>query len=671
MEYTEPSRGQYDPPHPLTPAAAAAEPTVSSFSANIQATVVPVGPSMGSAPQTNDPKAFSADPSVSGKGEGTTALNGGSQVPSTSSQASQGDSEARQTTRPATEPHQGTLIDPGNKQSFPPTSAGTSRTIQPESYSAGQGLGAAIMSGLGMLGKSTSIPYSRDPLISSAESPGIGPLTTAGDPSKKYSNSAVDSGKEAASGVVGVLATPSGTLNVAEPSSGSAGLHKVPSSSDLNSNAEVVSGEYGSPQPTVSGLIKPGSKIGGQVNSDVGAGKGATTTQFAANDPVQVGGQTISLDSDGLVISGMHFAFKSGTGGERLATFMDQAGNYHTAVERPGQNQAAIDSKITLSVNGPAATIVSYAQSSTFRDLDVTASHSVSYSQSDPLFAAFTDAEGTVHTAVEHPGRTGIAVVDGIFTLSAGDSADFIDGQTMSLDPAASNVGIDGIEVPFSSADLGEATSALTTFVDATGHSHTAFEQLAKGDKAIVDGTISLTAGGLGVTADGKKLSLGTNGLDIATASDSSSASLGTVQAVVTFADAEGRAHKAIEEQGNKTAVVVDGSVTLSGSGAAVTIGGETLRLGNNGLVVDGTSLSFSANTTASPASSTGAASLTTGLGSGGSGLQTPNTNAAERSRNEDQRLLSLTIIFFVVSFFGEVLLALSSREITAPINSC
>ncbi|KAI9680419.1 MAG: hypothetical protein M1822_007177 [Bathelium mastoideum] len=212
----------------------------------------------------------------------------------------------------------------------------------------------------------------------------------------------------------------------------------------------------------------------------------------------------------------------------------------------------------------------------------------------------FTDSAGHTHFAVEDSEDPGTAIVDGSLTLTAGAPATIIAGQTISL--ASSSLMIDRSFYTFSSIPTFAGAESEALFTDPSGHGHTALEysfmNVNGKDVAILDHSITLTAGGAGATLSGQTISLAPSGIVV----DGTGYSFSifpvnqATQSDAIFTDPSGKAHTAIEyaaKDGHGEVAVVDKSLTLSLGGPAETVDGEVLSLAADGMVVDGKTIGF------------------------------------------------------------------------------
>ncbi|KAI9690355.1 MAG: hypothetical protein M1822_009317 [Bathelium mastoideum] len=356
----------------------------------------------------------------------------------------------------------------------------------------------------------------------------------------------------------------------------------------------------------IGAAILSGLGIGPQSQGPAANGDDPSTSQ----EPGESGavGTVITKSDNGLFNSG----FATETSGQAVATFTDPSGHTHTALRDPGDGgTAVVDGSVTMAVGGSAVTVNGRVVSLASNGLVVGKDNSakVNFATVQVIGTSkdiFTDPSGQVHTVLEGPGDDRTAVVDGSVTMAVGGSAFTINGEVVSL---ASNGLIAGGSGPVGSAfttvkTAGTLKEAVAIFTDPSGHVHTVLQDPGDGRTAVVDGSVTLTAGGSAVTISGEMVSLTSNGLimdgtssvgfSVATATGKE-----TVEEVMaTFTDPSGHVHTVLEEPGHGQTAVMDGSITLTAGGPATVISGETVSLASNDLIVDGTSsIGFSATT--------------------------------------------------------------------------
>lgn len=111
----------------------------------------------------------------------------------------------------------------------------------------------------------------------------------------------------------------------------------------------------------------------------------------------------------------------------------------------------------------------------------------------------------------------------------------------------------------------------------------------------VIDGT-TVSAGGPAITFRGETISAASDGLMVDDSSVPLITQTPTVEDVAYFVDNHGVTHIVLANLGASTAVV-DGSITLTVGRPGTSIDGEILSLASNGLVVDGTTESWSLTT--------------------------------------------------------------------------
>ncbi|KAI9865358.1 MAG: hypothetical protein M1813_002247 [Trichoglossum hirsutum] len=202
--------------------------------------------------------------------------------------------------------------------------------------------------------------------------------------------------------------------------------------------------------------------------------------------------------------------------------------------------------------------------------------------------AVFTASDHPI-TAVQLPGSSGTIAI-GPTTLSVGGPAATIDGHVVSAE--YNGIVVDGTAVQLStilSDPIHTQGPVAEAGFNANGLSATAL-QIPGSPGIVVIGSSTLYVGGPAVTIDGKLVSLNPNGMVIGDVT----IQLSTVPASQAVFTLMGHPITAFQLLGSPGTVTI-GLTTLSIGGPAVTIDGQLVSLGPNGIVVAGTStISFS-----------------------------------------------------------------------------
>ncbi|KAL9077053.1 MAG: hypothetical protein Q9157_003501 [Trypethelium eluteriae] len=236
-------------------------------------------------------------------------------------------------------------------------------------------------------------------------------------------------------------------------------------------------------------------------------------------------------------------------------------------------------------------------------------------------------------TALDEPGHSGIVVI-GSQTLSLGGPLATIDGHVMSV--GSNGLVIDGsstvaLATPLT-ADSGSGTKA--TAVVSLGSDVVTASEESNGDMVI--GTQTLSVGGPALTIDGHVFSDGPNGVVIDGSRTASWAPFsGIAEEEVRVTGADGKVLTAVEESGHPGTVVMDGSITLSVGGPAITVDGEVVSLAPGGLVVNGSVTKAFSNAPITASATNTAANSATGAATRFGNAQATSTNIAlNRSRD-------------------------------------
>ena len=323
----------------------------------------------------------------------------------------------------------------------------------------------------------------------------------------------------------------------------------------------------------------------------------------------------------------------------------------------------------TISANGPAATFdgktISIDTSGVVVDGSlITASPMLTYlsdsvsdtglnsAGSSQVQVAYTDASGILHTAVEDLKFGKAARIDGSVTLNFNGPDMVVDGKTFNL--ASNKIFIDGSAESFDmTKDPSGYVEAEAVYMDAARSQHTLVGSMAGQSTAVIDGSITLTIGNSATVADGKTLSLVPGGLviDGSTIPFSLPPDLSTsTKWDAVFTDAKGHMHTAVELDGQSNTAIIDGSIIITIGEKSTVIYGETLSLAPGGMVVDGTTHTFSILTSTSITGSSSPGSDAFATPTSGAGSSADGTSKATPSLGFSMRYFALTVITMVMN---------------------
>ncbi|KAL9069417.1 MAG: hypothetical protein Q9157_006170 [Trypethelium eluteriae] len=485
-------------------------------------------------------------------------------------------------------------VSPSPEQSAPPADSNGGNPVgggQPGSADpaipegSGAGGGASPAAGQNLL-----------PVVSGGGDPSVGGQPVSADPAVPggiiVGGSSVSPGGAATVGGTAISNGPHGvvvgsTLTMPLPS---------PGQSATSIGGQAVAADPNAP----GGIIVGGASIG----------KGQATT---------VAGTVISNGSQGIIVgsSSTMPVPSPGAGAAPSAAVFTMLGQTYTA--QPGK-PFVVDGA-TMSPGGPAATVseqvisagpsgvvvdgssIAYSAAPGYAPSASTSEYTVQFSNppnaagpdSPAQQAAFTGTSGKGFTAVEPANGASTAVLSNSITLSVGGPGTVIDGRTVSLAP--SGIVVDGQTDAFTSGTYYPSSSGqVAVYTDGQGHQHTAIEAMGESSTAVIDGSVTLTAGGPDTVLNGMTVTLAPSGLVV----DGPVPTSGAGEQKVVFTDASGHTHTAVEAGGASNTAVIDGSVTLIVGGSSTVMNGETLSLASTGLVVDGSAEAFTPATTPS-----------------------------------------------------------------------
>ncbi|KAL9087855.1 MAG: hypothetical protein Q9165_006417 [Trypethelium subeluteriae] len=413
------------------------------------------------------------------------------------------------------------------------------------------------------VGQAGTIAVGGSTTVNAASAPQVlGGQTVAADPSK--SGGVVVAGQTLAPGAQttinqtpvsvgqdGTVAIGSSTVNVA-PAAVPAAATPAPAAATIGS--QVVSADP----------VDPGAVVVG----------GSQTLQ--QGQVATIGNTPVSVAPEGVVVAG-------GAGGSSTIALQPAQSPTPVAVATIGGQAVSATSGqpvaiggTTLTPGGVPATVGGQIVSLGSQGLVVgtsTAAYSSPGEGTTPEAAAVT-LGGSTYTA-----SSGSPLVIGSNTLSVGGPAATVSGQVVSL-------GSQGVVVGSSTIGYSAASAAGKGAVVTIGGNIYS----ASSGAPLVIGSITLSAGGPAATVDGQKISLGSQGVVIGTSIEPYSVispQSESPQAAVTVGS---QVYTALESSGN----VVLGSITLTPGGPAQTLSGEVVSAALSGIVIDGTTQSFS-----------------------------------------------------------------------------
>lgn len=313
---------------------------------------------------------------------------------------------------------------------------------------------------------------------------------------------------------------------------------------------------------------------------------GSSTLSVGGGDATLANGQTISLASNGVVVDGTTQAYSAATdAGASIASQAVVTAGSETVTARPGSSLVLGSS--TLSIGGGAATlangqVVSLASNGVVVDGTTQAYSAAANAGATPTSGAVITAGSQVITA-----QPGSALVLGLTTLSVGGAAATLsNGEIVSL--ASNGVVVDGTTQAYSAVagggpsgtDAHSSGAVLTigfqayTAEASAGTVVFAGQTLTPGQAATINGQV--------VSDAGSGLVVGSTTLPFSALPTGSG---GSSEGFITAGTA---VYTAIPVPGASREMIVEGNgitTTLSAGGPAVTINGEIISEGPNGLV--------------------------------------------------------------------------------------
>ncbi|KAI9663600.1 MAG: hypothetical protein M1821_007090 [Bathelium mastoideum] len=594
-------RGQYDPPQLLTPAAAAAEPTASPLSWPSIAATPASGPQLGGPIPTasthnevQPSKASQPDPNGD-----PTARPGSMSVPQESVKASGKSADpppprssnladpAEQTTRDAPQdPSAGASPVPNTRRPY------GSDPAAPGSQSEGSSSAQA------------------DPQADPQEDPGdrVQQAGTGTQPSAQPDDQAI------ASSIVGML-DPHGSPSVAgngaalpqDPKGGVSDDGSGDTAGDivdvLNAPPDAASDPQ-DPKAFQEGASPPSAALSGDVQLAVVSMGGKTitayrgqplfiddTTLYPEGPAMTVGGQWMSLGSDGVVAGSRTIPFSpittslSGTavvsiGGQTLTAYRGRPLSIGDSALYPGGSPVTIGGqRMSLGNDG----LVVGSRTIAFSPMTTSSPETAVVPIGGQTFTATRGQPLFIGGSVLYPDGPA-ATIDGQ-RISLGDDGLVVGSRTIRFSPATT---------PFASSGIREAQFALA------GTVYTAIQDPNDPRVEVIQGQDgvyrTITVGGAAATIGGQIVTALSDGVEVGDKFVSFTSQVpGTHGAVnietVAVFEAGGAIHTAVLEAapGDRQIVVVDSSITLSQGAAATLFDGERISFGSRGLVVNGT----------------------------------------------------------------------------------
>lgn len=271
------------------------------------------------------------------------------------------------------------------------------------------------------------------------------------------------------------------------------------------------------------GPAKTQVSIGGNVVtiSRVSGAEGAVviggTTLSQGGPALVTQGQIVSVGSQGIVLGGTTVALPAADpqATTEAPSTITYAGHTYTVAPDAGSNNIVVDGSFTLSAGGAAISMNGQDLSADPAGL-VLGSSTIPLAM-DPLttdasrISTVMTIDGQTFTAVEDPGASNAIVFDESDTLTAGGSAQTIAGHIISV--GSSMLVIDASS--YTLANAASSASGASTVISADGAAFTAVQEPGSSSVIVVDGSITLTAGGSARTIDGHTISAEASILDV------------------------------------------------------------------------------------------------------------------------------------------------------------
>ncbi|KAK5127522.1 hypothetical protein LTR85_006861 [Meristemomyces frigidus] len=514
------------------------------------------GPASGATASTTKQTPTESTPTTQGDGSavGTTSQDPSSGNSPTSTQAA---------ADPASNPAH-TLSDHSNQEDSGTqggsSSVATSQNTDPASSSADPG--GAIASLLGESGKpTTSTQATADPASDPAQA-------SSGSGTQYIGGTQGGSSSEATSQATNPVSSPADTGGAVASVLGAEDATSV----DPAQTSQLNSGTSNAPSVLESAATSSG---------DPQASSGAQAVPSAAqSDSISVAGTTLSVGGPEIVSAGNTLTL----GSSGLVLLNAQGTQAVNAAQDQSQSLTGGTSVLTAGfLTLTAAAVEATAQSET---------------QEDPK--AQTTVGSHTFSVVQNPSATDVEVVDGSMTVTAGGSIQTIDAQTVSA--ASGDLVIDGTIVLLTDSSLstiGE-TQASGAQVVAASHTFSIIQNPSSGGVDIVDGSITLTAGGSVETVEGQIISAASGVLVIDGSSvaltGASMSTTGGEQTSGTHINTASHTFSIMQDPSSSGVEIVDGSITLTAGGAAHTVDGQTFSAVSGGIIIDGSSTDLTAS---------------------------------------------------------------------------
>ncbi|KAI7190260.1 hypothetical protein KC363_g4502 [Hortaea werneckii] len=367
-----------------------------------------------------------------------------------------------------------------------------------------------------------------------------------------------------------------------------------------------------------------------------------TTFSLERGSATEIDGQSISADPTGnLALDGENLAYTSleqpALPSSSGIIFTANDGDVYTVVQNGDADLLVHNSGSTFTI--PASSAITAGGSEIRLGVSnhvlvdsKTVEPSALPSASSEHRAEFTIG-GNIRTAIEHASAS-VAVFDGT-TVSVGGPALTFGDDTVSMAPGGLVLQSKGKQdtITFAQAQAQETTAMLT--LGANGMTGYAFgsDPTSMPRGIVVDGT-TLLAGESAIAVSGDTISLRRSGVIVANDGSTSTLPLTAAsplpesKAVLTLGSRTVTAHQVAQSPG----VVEIGGTRISVGGHVITVDGDIVSAASNGIVEDGTLVSWS--TIPVPAM----ASDTPGSASAGPGARTSQSSRTSAEISETQR---------------------------------
>ncbi|KAF2236548.1 hypothetical protein EV356DRAFT_530829, partial [Viridothelium virens] len=500
-----------------------------------------------------------------------------------------------------------------------------------------------------------SIPQDGDPAVSSAQQAGAPnpvaaapntPAAAAAAPAQTVVGGQTISADPANSGgaVVGSQTLQPGaqtTIDSTPVSVGQQGSVAIGTSSTVNvaSAPQQIDGQTIAADPSNSGgvvvagqTLQPGAQTTIN-NTPVSVGQagtiavGGSTTVNAASAPQVLGGQTVAADpsnSGGVVIAGQTLAPGAQTTINQTPVSVGQGGTVAIgsstvnvapagvpAAVTPAPAAATIGSQVvSADPVDPGALVVGGSQTLQQGQVTTIGNTPVSVAPGGVVVAGGAGGSSTIPLqAAQSPAPVAVATIGGQAISATSGQPVAVGGTTLTPGGAPATVGGQVVSLGSQGLIVGSSTAAYSGPGAATTPAAAAvtlgdITYTASSGSPFIIGSNTLSVGGPAATVSGQIVSLGSQGVVVGSSTVGySAASTGGEGAVVIIG---GNLYSA-----SSGAPLIIGSTTLSAGGPAVTIDGQRISVGSQGVVIGSTVEPYS---TISPQSESPEAAVTLGL---------------------------------------------------------